>query len=98
MRHSELDYIEILKVLSYGRQQKLTNLTHKLNLNYQKLKEQLEFLKGNGLIEEKTPASENAIYSITMRGTEILKAFREIVRVSPAEHSEKQEAPQVIIN
>ena len=98
MRHSELDYIEILKVLSYRRQQKLTNLTHKLNLNFQKLKEQLEFLKGNGLIEEKTLANENAIYSITMRGTEILKAFKETVRVSPPEQLEKQETHQVIIN
>ncbi len=98
MRYSELDYIEILRVLNSKGQQKITNLKLRSNLNCQKLKEQLEFLKGNGLIDEKTPSKENALYSITIRGTEILKAFKEIVHVSPTERLKKQEAPQVIIN
>jgi predicted transcriptional regulator len=98
MRHCELDYIEILKELDLNGQQKLTNLMHMSKISCQTLREQLDFLKMNGLIEEKNLKKENAVYAITTRGIEILKAFKEITQVSSMDQLEKQEAPTPFVN
>jgi len=98
MRHSELDYVKILKELECNGQQKLTHLVNNSNLNCHTLKEQLDFLKENGLIEEKNRTKETVVYAITTRGTEVLKAFEEIIQNAPTEQEEKQEAPTPLAN
>ncbi len=54
MRRSKLEiYIDILNVLALKGQLKLTHIMYKSNVNCKVLKEQLEFLIKNGLVEEK---------------------------------------------
>jgi predicted transcriptional regulator len=54
MRRSKLEiYIDILDVLALKGQLKLTHIMYKSNVNCKVLKEQLEFLMKNNLVEEK---------------------------------------------
>ena len=89
MRRSKLEvYIDILEALAFEGQLRLTHLTYKSNVNCCVLKEQLEFLIGNGLVEEKM-LKKMTIYAITSRGLQVLKTFREIKEVFPLEEEER---------
>jgi predicted transcriptional regulator len=93
MRRSKLEiYIDILEVLALKGQLKLTHIMYKSNVNCHVLKQQLEFLIGNNLVEERTLKKEKTVYAITQRGIQILRAFREIKEVFPIEE-EKRQAP-----
>jgi predicted transcriptional regulator len=84
MRRSKLEiYIDILNVLALKGQLKLTHIMYKSNVNCKVLKEQLEFLIKNGLVEEKILRKERVVYGITPKGSQVLKYFREIEQVFP---------------
>ncbi len=84
MRRSKLEiYIDILNVLALKGQLKLTHIMYKSNVNCKVLKEQLEFLIKNGLVEEKILRKERIVYSATSKGIRVLKYFREIEQVFP---------------
>lgn len=84
MRRSKLEiYIDILNVLALKGQLKLTHIMYKSNVNCKVLKEQLEFLIKNGLVEEKILRKERIVYSATSKGIQVLKYFREIEQVFP---------------
>jgi predicted transcriptional regulator len=90
MRRSKLEiYIDILSVLAMKGQLKLTHIMYKSNVNCAVLKEQLEFLIRNNLVEERIIRKERTVYAITPRGMHILKAFGEIKQVFPAEEEKK---------
>jgi len=82
-------YIDILKVLSMKGQLKLTHIMYKSNVNCSVLKEQLEFLIKNNLVEERKLRREKTVYAITPTGIHILKAFGEIKQVFPEEEQKK---------
>ena len=91
MRRSKLEiYIDILDVLAMKGQLKLTHIMYKSNVNCSILKEQLEFLIKNSLVEERILGKEKLVYAVTPRGIQILKAFREIRQVLPEEEEKKQ--------
>jgi predicted transcriptional regulator len=91
MRRSKLEiYIDILAVLAMKGHLKLTHIMYKSNVNCSVLKEQLEFLIKNNLVEERILRKEKTVYAITPRGMQILKAFREIKNVFPEEEEKKQ--------
>jgi predicted transcriptional regulator len=84
MRRSKLEiYIDILNVLALKGQLKLTHIMYKSNVNCKVLKEQLEFLMKNNLVEEKILRKEKVVYGITSKGMQVLKYFREIEQVFP---------------
>ena len=84
MRRSKLEiYIDILNVLALKGQLKLTHIMYKSNVNCKVLKEQLEFLIKNSLVEEKILRKEKIVYGITSKGIQVLKYFREIEQVFP---------------
>jgi predicted transcriptional regulator len=84
MRRSKLEiYIDILDVLALKGQLKLTHIMYKSNVNCKVLKEQLEFLIKNGLVEERILRKERIVYSATPKGIKVLKYFREIEQVFP---------------
>jgi predicted transcriptional regulator len=56
---------------------------YKSNVNCKVLKEQLEFLMKNNLVEEKILRKEKVVYGITSKGMQVLKYFREIEQVFP---------------
>ncbi len=89
MRRSKLEiYIDILNTLALKGNLKLTHIMYKSNINCSVLKEQLEFLINNSLVEEKMLRKERTVYGITPRGMQVLKSFREIKQVFSEE--EKQ--------
>jgi predicted transcriptional regulator len=86
MRRSKLEiYIDILNALALKGQLKLTDIMYNSNVNYQALTEQLEFLIKNGLVEEKLLNRERSVYTITLKGSNVLKFFGEIEQVSQIE-------------
>ena len=90
MRRSKLEiYIDILNVLAQKGQLKLTHIMYKSNVNCKVLKEQLEFLVKNGLVEERILRKERVVYGISSKGFQTLKYFREIEQIFPIKEEKK---------
>lgn len=84
MRRSKLEmYVDILKVLARHGPLKLTHIMYKANVNCSVLKEYLDFLMQQNLIEEKTAGKKRIVYAVTQRGITVLKYFRELKTVLP---------------
>jgi predicted transcriptional regulator len=89
MRRSKLEiYIDILSTLAFDGQLKITHIMNKANVNCQVLRELLEFLIQNDLVEEKN-RKKQTVYAITPKGMNILKAFEEIKKIFPVEEREQ---------
>ncbi len=75
-------YIDILKVLARHGPLKLTHIMYKANINCSVLKQYLDFLIQQNLVEEQTFGKKRnktrVVYAITERGRTILKYFREL--------------------
>ena len=76
-------YVDILSVLAHRGPLKLTHVMYKANVNFGVLKEYLEFLTEQGLIEERIIPKQRVVYIITQRGITVLKYFREVKQVLP---------------
>jgi predicted transcriptional regulator len=74
-------YLDILKVLSGSGQLKLTRIMYETNVNCCILKEFLDFLMKQGLVETRAVGRQRMAYSITQRGITVLKNFRELKQV-----------------
>jgi len=84
LRRSKLEmYVDILKVLARNGPLKLTHIMYKANVNCSVLKEYLDFLIAQNLVEEKTVGKKRIVYAITERGITVLKYFRELKSVLP---------------
>jgi len=84
MRRSKLEmYIDILKVLAHRGPLKLTHIMYKANVNCSVLKQYLDFLIKQNLVEERTVGKRRVVYAITQRGITVLKYFRELKQVLP---------------
>jgi predicted transcriptional regulator len=80
-------YIDILEVLSMKGPLKLTHIMYRSNVNCNVLKDQLEFLIKNNMVEERILRREKIVYAISQRGITVLKTFREIKSIFPEEQS-----------
>jgi len=76
-------YIDILKVLARRGPLKLTHIMYKANVNCSVLKQYLDFLIQQNLVEEQTLGKKRVVYAITERGLTVLKYFRELKSVLP---------------
>jgi predicted transcriptional regulator len=84
MRRSKLEmYVDILKVLAHRGPLKLTHVMYKANVNCSVLKEYMDFLIKQALVEERTIGKRRVVYAITQRGITVLKYFRELKQVLP---------------
>jgi predicted transcriptional regulator len=84
MRRSKLEmYVDILRVLAQRGPLKLTHVMYKANVNCSVLKEYLDFLVKQGLVEERIVGKNRLVYSTTQRGVTVLKYFRELKEVLP---------------
>ncbi|MEM1588899.1 MAG: winged helix-turn-helix domain-containing protein [Candidatus Bathyarchaeia archaeon] len=95
MRRSKLEmYIDILKVLAHKGPLKLTHIMYKANVNCSVLKEYLDFLIKQNLVEERAIGKRRVVYAITQRGITVLKYFRELKQVLPIiEEETKNKTP-----
>jgi predicted transcriptional regulator len=91
-------YIDILKVLARQGPLKLTHIMYKANVNCSVLKEYMDFLIANNLVEEKTVGKKRIVYAITERGTTVLRHFRELKTVLPIIEEARVGANAVILN
>ena len=77
-------YIDILKVLAQNGPMKLTHVMYKANVNCSVLKQNLDFLIEQNLLEEQiTPKRRNRTkirYAITEKGRTVIKYFNEVNR------------------
>jgi len=85
LRRSKLEmYVDILKVLARNGPLKLTHIMYKANVNCSVLKQHLDFLIQQNLVEEQTSQKKRrktrVVYAITERGKTVLKYFREVNR------------------
>ena len=88
MRRSKLEmHIDILKALAHHGPLKLTHIMYKANVNCSVLKQHLEFLMQQNLIEEQTIQKRRkvvyVVYAITEKGRTVLRHFLELQRVLP---------------
>jgi predicted transcriptional regulator len=94
MRRSKLEmYIDILKVLAHRGPLKLTHIMYKANVNCSVLKEYLDFLIKQSLVEERTVGKRRVVYAITQRGITVLKYFRELKQILPIVEELRNQAP-----
>jgi len=79
MRRAKLEmHVDILKVLARHGPLKLTHIMYKANLNGGFLKQYLDFLIQQNLVEEQILKKKRVVYAITERGRTVLKYFREV--------------------
>jgi len=76
-------YLDILGVLAHNGELKLTHLMYETNVNCCILKEYLDFLMKQNLVEERTAGKQRVIYLITERGITVLKYYGELKQVLP---------------
>jgi predicted transcriptional regulator len=85
MRRSKMEmYIDILKVMAQNGPMKLTHVMYKANVNCSVLKENLDFLIQQNLIEEQITVKKRnktkVRYAITEKGRTVIKYFNEVNR------------------
>jgi predicted transcriptional regulator len=66
---------------------------YKANVNCSVLKDYLDFLKKQSLVEERTIGKSRVVYAITQRGMTVLKYFRELKQVLPIVEEAKNRSP-----
>lgn len=86
-------YIDILQVLSHRGPLKLTHVMYKANVNCKVLKEYVDFLIRQNLIEERQVGKSRTVFAITQRGITVLKYFRELKQVLPIAEETKNKIP-----
>ena len=98
MRRSKLEmYIDILKVLAQKGPLKLTHIMYKANVNCSVLKEFLDFLTQQNLVEEKTIGKKRTVYAITPQGRKVLTYFRELKVILPIGEEEPTKIPAQLL-
>ena len=98
MRRSKLEmYIDILKVLAQKGPLKLTHIMYKANVNCSVLKEFLDFLTQQNLVEERTIGKKRTVYAVTDQGRRVLKYFRELKVILPIGEEEPTKIPAQLL-
>jgi len=94
LRRSNLEiYLDILRVLEGSSQLKLTHIMYETNVNCCVLKEYLDFLMRQGLVETRAVGRQRMAYSITQRGITVLNCFRELKQVLPIVDEDRNLTP-----
>ena len=93
MKRSKLEiYVDILEVLPQRTPLKVTHIMYNANVNCKVLKEYLDFLTKQKLIEEHVVGNGKVVYANNAHGTEVLKFFRELDKLLPLLEEESKNA------
>lgn len=68
---------------------------YKANVNCSVLKEYLDFLIKQELIEERPMGKSRIVYSVTQKGLMVLKYFRELKQMLPILEEEQRRIPPI---
>jgi predicted transcriptional regulator len=94
VRRSKLEmYVDILTVLAHRGPLKLTHVMYKANVNCSVLKEYLDFLMKQSLVEERIVGKARVVFAVTPRGITVLKYFRELKEVLPIVEEARSQTP-----
>jgi predicted transcriptional regulator len=85
-------YVDILSVLAHRGPLKLTHVMYKANVNCSVLKEYLDFLVKQGLVEERIIRKQRTVYAVTQRGITVLKYFKELKQALPIVEEARNQA------
>ena len=97
MRRSKMEiHLDILRTLAQKGPLKLTHIMYKSNVNCCVLKEYLDFLTQQELVEEKTIKKERIVFTITEKGLTVLKYFRELQIMLPIDEENKAKIPAIL--
>ena len=97
MRRSKMEiHLDILRTLAQKGPLKLTHIMYKSNVNCCVLKEYLDFLTRQELVEEKTIKKERIVFTITEKGLTVLKYFRELQIMLPIDEENKARIPAML--
>ena len=84
MRRSQLEMcVDILEVLTREGPLNLMRVMQNANVNCSMLRECLDFLTKQGLVEVKAIGKEKKVYAVTQLGLTVLKQFRDLKEVLP---------------
>lgn len=84
VRRSKLEiHVDILSVLARHGPLKLTHTMYKANVNCRVLRQYLDFLIKQNLVEKRAAGKRRVVYAVTDRGITVLKYFRELRAVLP---------------
>ena len=84
MRRIHLEiYVDIISLLARHGPLKLSHIMHNVNLNGCVLKEDLNFLIKQALVEERTIGKDRIVFAVTQRGITVLKYFRDLKQTLP---------------
>jgi predicted transcriptional regulator len=89
-------YIDILEVLAQRGPLKLTHVMYKANVNCSVLKDYLEFLLKQELVEERSLGKKRIVFAISQKGITVLKYFRELKQVLPIIEEDVRHLPPLI--
>ena len=87
---------DILTLFAHHGPLKLTHIMYKANVNCCVLKEYLEFLTQNELVQEKTLRKQKIVYEISEKGLSVLKYFRELQIMLPVNDEGKARLPAML--
>jgi len=88
--------LDILKTLAQKGPLKVTHIMYKANVNCCVLKEYLDYLTQQELVEEKALRKERVVYEITEKGLTVLKYFRELQILLPVFEEDKAGIPSIL--
>lgn len=84
VNRSQLEiHVDIMEILDHIGPLKLTQVMYIANVNCNILKDALDFLMKQGLVEEKIIKRSSKIYAITQLGVSVLEQFRELKATLP---------------
>ena len=93
MRRAKLEmYVDILGVLAHKGPLKLTHIMYKANVNCRVLKEYLDYLLKQGLVEERIIGKGRVVFAVTERGITVLKYFHELKQALPIVEEARNQA------
>ena len=97
MRRSKMEIqLDILKVIARKGPLKLTHIMYKANVNCSILKEYVDFLIRQDLLEEKMMKKEKIFYAITEKGLKVLDYFRQLQIMLPFVEEDMSRIPAIL--
>ena len=89
-------HLDIIRTLAQRGPLKLTHIMYKANVNCSVLKEQLDFLVQQNIVQEKTMKKERIVYELTEKGFSVLRTFRELQTLMPVDEENKHGIPAIL--
>jgi len=97
MRRSKFEmHLDIIRTLAQKGPLKLTHIMYKANVNCSVLREQLDFLIQQNIVNEKTLKKEKIVFELTEKGFSILRTFRELQTLMPVDDEHTQGIPAIL--